>query len=203
MPPNSQWPYTIAGVSRNPRMIGNDARQQLNGLQGQRNPIDRPRNNALQGIRPLRQRQRGQPQAQLPQQPQQQQQAVPPGNIPSSNSLPADPVKLKLIHQQMALLVHAKMCMMRERENSNHTCNLGLVARMHCSTFKDVVLHRTTCRLAKNCPKRHCSSSRLIINHLNNCHRADCPVCLPFFPSKRNNIVGTRTEQQQPQGQNH
>ena len=57
-----------------------------------------------------------------------------------------DQQKMKLIQQQLVLILHANKCLQRERENPAHTCNL-----QYCRTMKDVLRHMMCCQDAQNC----------------------------------------------------
>ena len=55
----------------------------------------------------------------------------------------------------------------------------------HCRTMKDVLVHMISCQSGRSCPVPHCSSSRQIIRHWQQCTRNDCPVCQPVKQSNQ------------------
>lgn len=79
---------------------------------------------------------------------------------------------MKLIQNQLTLLLHAHKCIRR------HQTNRGICYRRHCKTLTNVLHHRKTCNAGKSCQVAHCSSSAVILKHWENCTRNNCIVCL-------------------------
>lgn len=93
------------------------------------------------------------------------------------------PEKIKLIQQQIVLLLHALKCQNRENADPNAApCELR-----HCRTMKDVHNHLQNCRTIKDCCVPHCSSSRQILAHWEHCTRLDCAVCIPLRHAQQEN----------------
>ena len=88
--------------------------------------------------------------------------------------------RMKRIHQQLVMLLHAHKCSRRDREqpsSERRQCPLDL---SQCRTMKNVLDHLTTCQEGKACTVQHCSSSRQILTHWKHCERLLCPVCEPL-----------------------
>uniref|UniRef100_A0A183CGE4 histone acetyltransferase n=1 Tax=Globodera pallida TaxID=36090 RepID=A0A183CGE4_GLOPA len=85
--------------------------------------------------------------------------------------------KRKLIQQQLVLLLHAHKCQQRERfELPQHRLACTL---LYCDVIKGVLEHMVGCTAGRQCQYKHCTTSRQIIAHWNNCSEDECPVCKP------------------------
>jgi hypothetical protein len=99
--------------------------------------------------------------------------------------------KRKLIQHQLALLLHAYKCQQREWQNVTSGLPVAGCNLSHCRTIKKVYDHMRYCLDDKTCPRTHCSSSRYIIGHWNQCTRQGCPVCSPLINMGGQWVAGT------------
>ncbi|CAK5086048.1 unnamed protein product [Meloidogyne enterolobii] len=90
--------------------------------------------------------------------------------------LPQDPEKIKLIQQQLVLILHAHKCQQRQKLEPQ---NCGICFHPYCSTMKSVLEHFVKCTSGRQCQFPHCVSSRQIISHWTNCNLEYCRVCTP------------------------
>lgn len=87
--------------------------------------------------------------------------------------------EVKLIQQQLVLLIHAYRCQMRQRECFKRGEGFQPCQIPNCRTMKNVLFHMVTCH-SHACLTPHCSSSKKTISHWKNCKLVDCPVCVPL-----------------------
>jgi hypothetical protein len=107
---------------------------------------------------------------------QTQQQAPRPDPTTINALILNDPVKLKNIQKHLIVLIHAQNCQRRQNESPNSmVCGFA-----YCRLFKEVLNHMSACTLGRTCPRIHCSMSRQLNNHWENCDRSDCRVCSPI-----------------------
>ena len=69
-----------------------------------------------------------------------------PGGGGGSSSVIPDQEKLKLIQQQLVLLLHTHKCLQRERESESYRCSLP-----HCQVMKEVFRHIMQCTKTRDC----------------------------------------------------
>uniref|UniRef100_A0A914GTQ1 histone acetyltransferase n=1 Tax=Globodera rostochiensis TaxID=31243 RepID=A0A914GTQ1_GLORO len=125
------------------------------------------------------------------QQQNQQQQQQMPGSCGGGGPL-QDDEKRKLVQQQLVLLLHAHKCQQRERfELPQHRLPCTL---LYCAVIKGVLEHMVGCTAGRQCQYKHCTTSRQIIAHWNNCSEDECPVCKPV---KRWYTNGTAADRRQ------
>ncbi|XP_016923030.1 histone acetyltransferase p300 [Drosophila suzukii] len=79
-----------------------------------------------------------------------------------------DDVKKRQIQRQLALLLHAHRCRQPE-------CLVNF-----CRDMKAVLVHAIACVRGKDCPTKHCSSSRQILTHYKICRDHACRICSIF-----------------------
>ncbi|ODM94762.1 CREB-binding protein [Orchesella cincta] len=85
--------------------------------------------------------------------------------------------KRRLIRKQLAVLLHAVLCRVRDELIGNTGESARPCPTAFCGLMKTVLNHLRTCDARLDCPHPHCASSRQILNHWKQCTQADCPVC--------------------------
>ncbi|CAL8133055.1 unnamed protein product [Orchesella dallaii] len=85
--------------------------------------------------------------------------------------------KRRLIRKQLAVLLHAVLCRVRDELIGNTGESARPCPTAFCGLMKNVLNHLRTCDARLNCPHPHCASSRQILNHWKQCSQVDCPVC--------------------------
>jgi E1A/CREB-binding protein len=106
-------------------------------------------------------------------------------SILSGDQLKTAQSKQVLLRQQQRLLLlrHAMWC--RSNEGS---CKLT----PSCGEMKRLWAHMSTCQLTNNCPYSHCSSSKYVLSHFQQCTNPKCLVCqLVRFPVEVKEKNGT------------
>jgi hypothetical protein len=108
---------------------------------------------------------------------------------PQSLEQPQNPQKIKLIQQQLILLLHAHKCQRRERIYSNNVkyykisliqiCIQQHCTLYYCNVMKGVLEHMVGCNFGSQCQYPHCAASRQIITHWKECRNMECLVCNP------------------------
>ncbi|CAB03976.2 histone acetyltransferase [Caenorhabditis elegans] len=96
-----------------------------------------------------------------------------------------DPHILKVIKEQLILLLHANVCTKRDRENYQAAIN-GQPARHprcdlpSCGLFKYTLSHLNMCTNGSHCLIDYCNTSKQLIKHWRECQNRACAICAPL-----------------------
>lgn len=88
-----------------------------------------------------------------------------------------DPVRQYMLQKHLVLLIHAQTCLEDESERNIPAENCRVA---FCDVMRNVLKHMDTCLVGINCTFELCSSSQLLLYHLQNCGQRSCPLCAPF-----------------------
>ncbi|XP_043484166.1 uncharacterized protein LOC122512425 [Leptopilina heterotoma] len=98
-------------------------------------------------------------------------------NVPSIDGRSIDPVRQYMLQKHLVLLIHAQTCLEDESERNIPAENCRVA---FCDVMRNVLKHMDTCLEGINCTYELCSSSQLLLYHLQNCGQRSCPLCAPF-----------------------
>jgi len=86
-----------------------------------------------------------------------------------------------LLRKMLIVLLHAKYCREKDMNNNNDAdrSNTQPCPVPFCDLLKGVLNHLIGCQVVKGCTFKHCSTSRLILEHWLHCEDKECPMCDP------------------------
>mmetsp|Transcript_8708 Transcript_8708/g.10104 ORF Transcript_8708/g.10104 Transcript_8708/m.10104 type:complete len:205 (-) Transcript_8708:109-723(-) len=91
-----------------------------------------------------------------------------PVSVSPPSSISGGDRNLKAKQQRLLILHHCATCTSPNCETTPH-----------CGKMKSLLRHMAECKTS-NCSHRHCSSSRRVLIHFQNCRDKKCETCLPL-----------------------